>query len=61
MPLFSYIALTASGNELTGKQQATDINAATQVLRERSLRVLAIKPARGKGGFGGQRLIILSL
>lgn len=54
MPLFSYIALTTAGNELTGKQQATDINAATQALRERSLRVLAIKPARRQGGFNGQ-------
>ncbi|PHR83477.1 MAG: type II secretion protein F [Colwellia sp.] len=54
MPLFSYTVLTAAGNELTGKQQAADINAATQALRERSLRVLAIKPARGQDGFGGQ-------
>lgn len=54
MPLFSYIALTSAGNELSGKQQATDISAAMQVLRERSLRVVEIKPARGQGGFGGQ-------
>jgi len=54
MPLFTYTALTSAGNELSGKQQADDINAAMIVLRDRSLRVLEIKPARGQGGFGGQ-------
>ncbi len=54
MPLFSYTVLTIAGNELTGKQQASDINAAMQALRDRNLRVLEIKPARGQGGFGGQ-------
>lgn len=54
MPLFSYTALTASGSELAGKQQATDINMAMRDLRERGLRVLEIKPARGQSGFLGQ-------
>ena len=54
MPLFSYIALTAAGHELSGKQQATDLGTAMQVLRDRSLRVVEIKPVRGRGGFGGQ-------
>lgn len=54
MPLFSYTVLTIAGNELTGKQQASDINAAMHALRDRNLRVLEIKPARGQGGFGGQ-------
>lgn len=54
MPLFTYTALTASGSELTGKQQGADITTAMRDLRERGLRVLEIKPARGQSGFLGQ-------
>lgn len=54
MPLFSYTALTASGGELSGKQHSVDINTAMRDLRERGLRVLEIKPARGQIGFLGQ-------
>lgn len=54
MPLFSYTALTSSGSELAGKQQAADLNSAMRDLRDRGLRVLEIKPARGSSGFLGQ-------
>lgn len=54
MALFSYIALTPTGNELSGKQQASDLNEATQMIRDKNLRVIEIKPARGASGFGGQ-------
>jgi type IV pilus assembly protein PilC len=54
MALFSYKVLTSTGNEISGKQQATDVNDAMQALRDRNLRVLEIKPARGQGGFAGQ-------
>ena len=54
MALFSYIALTAAGNELAGKQTADDLGSAMQMLRDRNLRVLEINPARKKGSFGGQ-------
>lgn len=54
MPVFSYTALTASGSELSGKQTSADITAAARVLRERGLRVLELKKARGQGGFLGQ-------
>ncbi|NOQ93703.1 MAG: type II secretion system F family protein [Methylophaga sp.] len=54
MPVFAYTALTASGSELSGKQTSTDITAAAQDLRERGLRVLELKKARGQGGFLGQ-------
>jgi len=54
MPIFAYTALTASGSELSGKQTSVDITAAAQILRERGLRVLELKKARGQGGFLGQ-------
>lgn len=54
MPLFAYTALTASGGELSGKQQSVDLNTAAQDLRGRGLRVLEIKQLKGKGGFLGQ-------
>ena len=54
MPVFAYTALTASGSELSGKQTSVDLNAAAQELRNRGLRVLELKKARGQGGFLGQ-------
>ncbi|MBL1320124.1 MAG: type II secretion system F family protein [Methylophaga sp.] len=54
MALFAYTALTSSGGELSGKQQADDMATAANALRERGLRVLEIKAARGSSGFLGQ-------
>jgi len=54
MPIFAYTALTAAGDELSGKQSFTDINMAAQSLRDRGLRVLELKKSRGQGGFLGQ-------
>ena len=54
MPMFAYTALTSSGNELSGKQQASDLAEAQQLLRDRSLRVLEIKTVGGNSGFLGQ-------
>ena len=54
MALFAYTALTSSGGELSGKQQADDMATAANDLRERGLRVLEIKAARGSNGFLGQ-------
>ena len=54
MPMFAYTALTSSGNELSGKQQASDLAEAQQLLRDRSLRVLEIKAVGGNSGFLGQ-------
>lgn len=54
MALFAYTALTSSGSELSGKQQADNLNAAAQELRARGLRVLDITPTRSKSGFLGQ-------
>ena len=54
MALFAYTALTSSGSELTGKQQADNISVAAQDLRDRGLRVLEINPSKGSAGFLGQ-------
>lgn len=54
MALFAYTALTSSGGELSGKQQADNLNAAALELRERGLRVLEIKQTRSKSSFLGQ-------
>ncbi|PHS25892.1 MAG: type II secretion protein F [Methylophaga sp.] len=54
MALFAYTALTSSGSELTGKQQADNISVAAQDLRDRGLRVLEIKPSKSSAGFLGQ-------
>lgn len=57
MALFAYTALTSSGSELSGKQQADNLSIAAQDLRDRGLRVLEIKPTKSKPGFLGQENI----
>lgn len=54
MPLYSYTALTSSGSELSGKQQAADLAEASQLLRNSGLRVLEIQVIGGNSGFLGQ-------
>jgi len=54
MPLFSYTAITTSGNELSGKQQSVDQATAIEQLRERGLRIVEISASGSKGGFGGE-------
>ncbi len=56
MAQFAYTALTSSGNELSGKQQADTLNAAAQELRERGLRVLEIKPAKQSSFLGQENM-----
>lgn len=51
---FIYTALDARGNETAGKVQADEIGSAAAQLRQRGLRVLELRPARGSGGFLGQ-------
>jgi type IV pilus assembly protein PilC len=54
MPIYTYTALTPSGNELKGKQIGEDLNDAMQLLRSRNLRVMEMTLARGQSGFLGQ-------
>lgn len=54
MPVFTYTALSSSGDEFSGKQTSADINTAAQDLRARGLRILTLKKSRGNGGFLGQ-------
>ncbi|MBU2568455.1 MAG: type II secretion system F family protein [Gammaproteobacteria bacterium] len=54
MPQFSYVALDAGGNEISGKLQADDGPSAAMILRQRGLRVMELKQGRGRSGFLGQ-------
>lgn len=52
MPMFAYQALNRTGEEISGRMQAENINAVAQVLRNEGLRVLDIKEKRQRGFLG---------
>ncbi len=54
MKRFSYLALNNQGQEVAGKLEAQDQEAAIQALRKQGLRVLEIKARPGSSGFLGQ-------
>ncbi|WP_198244176.1 type II secretion system F family protein [methane-oxidizing endosymbiont of Gigantopelta aegis] len=54
MKRFSYLALNRQGQEVRGKLEAQDQEAAMSALRQQGLRVLEIKARRGSSGFLGQ-------
>ncbi len=54
MPLYSYNALSSTGNEQKGSLQAENENLAVQELRAQGLRILAISERKGQSGFLGQ-------
>lgn len=51
---FVYTALDERGNEIGGRLQADDMGNAASQLRQRGLRVLALRQGRGSSGFFGQ-------
>ncbi|PKD41440.1 type II secretion system F family protein [Methylomonas sp. Kb3] len=54
MAEFVYTALDERGNEIGGRLQADDMGNAASQLRQRGLRVLALRQGRGSSGFFGQ-------
>lgn len=52
MPMFAYQALNRTGEEISGRMQADNMNAVAQVLRNEGLRVLDIKEKRQRGFLG---------
>jgi len=54
MKRFAYLALNNQGQEVKGKMEAQDQEAAILVLKKQGLRILEIKTIRGASGFLGQ-------